>query len=429
MTLSTDLVVIGGGLGGLTAAALAAKAGLSVVVVEKATEPGGRAATTENHGYALNLGAHALYRGGPACAALDALGVAYAGRVAPLTGSFAFTRGALHTLPTGLLSLMSTDVCSLPDKLELGKLLGTIPWINASAFDGVPATAWLERALRSPEVRAIVAAFLRLATYGSDLDQMSAGAAVAQLQQAYKHNVLYLDGGWTTLVSGLRRAAERAGATIRTGARAASIDTMDDVVNGVILADGTRIAARAVIVAASPAAASALLPASESLAGYARDLIPIRASCLDVALTSLPAPRSLFALGLDRPLYASVHSASAKLAPAGGVVIHLLHYAPSGDARADEAELTALLDRLQPGWREVLVEKRFLKAMIASNALPTAAMRGLAGRPGVEVPGATGLYLAGDWVGPTGMLADAVFASAGVAADLAARRLALPRAA
>lgn len=77
----------------------------------------------------------------------------------------------------------------------------------------------------------------------------------------------------------------------------------------------------------------------------------------------------------------------------------------------------------------MLVEKRFLPTMIAANALPTAAMGGLAGRPGVEVEGVSGLYLAGDWVGPTGMLADAVFASAGVAADLAARRLAIPGAA
>ncbi|MEP7123072.1 MAG: FAD-dependent oxidoreductase [Byssovorax sp.] len=429
MTGSIDLVVIGGGLGGLTAAAMAAKAGLSVVLLEKASEPGGRAATTEKHGFALNLGAHALYRGGPAVAALDALGVAYPGREPPVAGGFAALGDGLHTLPTGFLSLVSTDVCGLTAKLDFAKLLGTVGWIDAAALDGVSVTAWLDRALRTAEAKALVSAFLRVSTYSGDLDRLSAGAAVAQLQHVYKHNVLYLDGGWQTLVRGLRRAAEAAGVTIRTGARVTAVATMDDTVNGVILADGTRIAASAVIVAASPAAASALLPASAILAGYARDLLPVRVACLDVALRSLPAPRATFALGVDRPLYASVHTATAKLAPEGGAVIHLLHYAPEGDARADEAELTALLDRLQPGWREVLVEKRFLPSMIASNALPTAAMGGLAGRPGVEVPGVSGLYLAGDWVGPKGLLADAVFASASACADLVSERLALPRAA
>lgn len=92
MTGSTDLVIIGGGLGGLSAAAMAAKAGLSVVVLEKATEPGGRAATTEKRGFAWNLGAHALYRGGPACAALDALGVAYPGKTPPVSGGHALRK-------------------------------------------------------------------------------------------------------------------------------------------------------------------------------------------------------------------------------------------------------------------------------------------------------------------------------------------------
>jgi phytoene dehydrogenase-like protein len=426
---STDLVVIGGGLGGLTAAAMAAKAGLSVVLLEKASEPGGRAATNEKHGFALNLGAHALYRGGPACAALDALGVAYPGRAAPVTGGFALRGDALHTLPTGFLSLVSTDVCGLAAKLELAKLLGTAAWIDTAALDHVSVAAWLDRALQTPEARGLVAAFLRVSTYAGDLDRMSAGAAVAQLQIAYKHNVLYLDGGWQTLVRGLRRAAEAAGVTIRTAARVASVDTTGNTVNGVTLGDGTRIAARAVILAVSPAAANALVPASAALAAHAKDLVPVRAACLDVALSSLPDRRALFALGVDRPLYASVHSASAKLAPAGGAVVHLLHYAPSGDTRADEAELAALLTHLQPGWRDVVVEERFLPSMIASNALPTVAMGGLAGRPGSEVPGLAGLYLAGDWVGPRGMLADAVFASAGVAARKAAEQLALPRAA
>ena len=40
--------------------------------------------------------------------------------------------------------------------------------------------------------------------------------------------------------------------------------------------------------------------------------------CLDVALSSLPDKDALFALGVDRPLYFSVHSAYAKLAPNGG---------------------------------------------------------------------------------------------------------------
>src|SRR5689334_16629232 len=122
MNGAIDLVIVGGGLGGLTAAALAARAGLEVVVVEKATALGGRATTTEQRGFSVNLGAHALYRGGPACAVLDELGVAYPGRVPPASGGYALADGALHTLPTGFLSLVSTDVCGVSAKIELARV-------------------------------------------------------------------------------------------------------------------------------------------------------------------------------------------------------------------------------------------------------------------------------------------------------------------
>jgi len=52
---------------------------------------------------------------------------------------------------------------------------------------------------------------------------------------------------------------------------------------------------------------------------------------------------------------------------------------------------------------------------------------GLAGRPSSRV--VSGLYVAGDWVGPEGMLADAVFASARAASDAVVTDLGLHAAA
>ena len=100
----------------------------------------------------------------------------------------------------------------------------------------------------------------------------------------------------------------------------------------------------------------------------------------------------------------------ANLAPEGSVMIHVSKYLPSDDEtdpRSLERELEELLDLVQPGWRDVLVERRFLPNMVTVSALPTAAQGGLSGRPGPEVPGISNLYLAGDWVGPEGWLSDA----------------------
>ncbi|HLI66826.1 MAG TPA: hypothetical protein VKU90_10725, partial [Caulobacteraceae bacterium] len=49
-----------------------------------------------------------------------------------------------------------------------------------------------------------------------------------------------------------------------------------------------------------------------------------------------------------------------------------------------------------------------------------AAHGGLNARPPVAVPNAEGLFLAGDWIGPAGLLADAAAASARAAGEGAA---------
>jgi hypothetical protein len=61
-----------------------------------------------------------------------------------------------------------------------------------------------------------------------------------------------------------------------------------------------------------------------------------------------------------------------------------------------------------------VLECRVLASMTVTHALPRPG-RGLAGRPGIRMPGMPGCYLAGDWVGGVGLLADAALAS-GVAA-------------
>ncbi len=143
------------------------------------------------------------------------------------------------------------------------------------------------------------------------------------------------------------------------------------------------------------------------------------AACLDVALSRLPEPGRLFALGIDRPVYFSVHSAAARLAPRDAAVIHVMKYLsqPADNSGIVERELELLLDRLQPGWRELVVQRRFLPSLTVAHRTVTAESGGLGGRPGPELPGVEGVYLAGDWVGPVGMLADASFASGRSAAE------------
>jgi len=414
---SVDVVVVGGGLGGLAAATYLGRDGRSVVLVEKAGVLGGRAATQAKNGFLFNYGPHALYRTGHGAKVLRELGIRWTGGVPPVSGGYALDEGRKHALPGGFVSLLTTGLFGIAAKVEAARILASLPKLDATAWQGVPVRRFLDEHFRQDDVRRLFAALFRLSTYANDPERQSAGSAIEQLQLALAGGVEYLDGGWQTLVEALRTAAIEVGVDVRTGAGAEAIEG-DDGAPTVRLREGSVLRARTVVVAASPGVVDALMGGRTALA---RDAVPVRAACLDVALSALPDPRARFALGIDRPVYFSVHSAVARLAPEGGAVIQLAKYLAADESKTDERELEAVLDLVQPGWRSHLRERRFLPSMVVSNALVTAGAGGAAGRPGPEIT--RDVYAVGDWVGPDGLLVDASLASARRAAALVERRL------
>jgi phytoene dehydrogenase-like protein len=400
-------VIIGGGLAGLAASLYLARAGNQVVLCERSAHLGGRAITTQSRsGFRWNLGPHALYARGAGSAVLAELGIEPSGGAPATSGNYAVRAGRAHTLPRGAVSLMTTGLFGLGAKLEAARLLGALPRIDPARLRDVTISAWLADRVRHPEVRELVAALFRLSAYANDPDRASAGGAIEQLQRALAGGVRYLDGGWQTIVDALAAAARAAGVEIRTDARVTAIE--HDTTVRAVLVDGARIPATTVVVAAAPATAHELVPAVR-----VDELVPVRAACLDIALHALPRPRATFALGIDRPLYLSVHSrVAARLVPdnvPGGAVIHVARYLAPDDTGSDaEVELEQLLDLIQPGWRDVLIERRFLPKLVVANAVVPAGMR----RPPGDAAGIAGLWLAGDWVGDEGMLSDASLASA-----------------
>lgn len=419
--MTDDVIVIGGGLAGLAAATYLARAGRRVTVVEKGKELGGRARTTHLGGVDLNLGPHALYKGGPAWSVLGELGVPVRGATPPSSG--VLVRGdRLHPLPTGPVSLLTSSALPFGTKLDGLSAFAALGRADPSALQGASVGQWLAQVARTGPVRDLFRTLITLSTYGCDPRQ-SAGAALAQLQLAVKHGVVYVDGGWEALVTSLRDLALAAGVTIETGVAAREVTLDDgDAVTGVRLGDGRALATQAVVIAASPAVARQLVPGSAALARAAETAVPAEVFCLDLALRTEPGlERPAFALTLDaRHLYFSNHSRAARLGPDGVEVIHAAKYLEprSGGGEHDDArsaaEVEALVDLLRPGWRERVVERRALPRMVATHAVPLASAGGLPGRQPVQV--SPGLVVAGDWVGDEGLLADAALASARAAA-------------
>src|SRR5262245_45241403 len=206
-----DVAVIGGGVAGLAVATFLARNGKAVCLFEQSRSLGGRAQTKEHDGYCLNIGPHALYRSGPGIGILRELGVEPRGRVPSVSGAFAVKNGVRHTFPAGTVSLLTTSLFGLAAKLEAARLLATLSKIDGNRLMDVSVTDWLDQKISHHEVKDFVLAAFRVATYTNAPDLMSVGTAIEQLNKAFDKSVLYLDGGWQTLVEGLRDAACTAG--------------------------------------------------------------------------------------------------------------------------------------------------------------------------------------------------------------------------
>jgi phytoene dehydrogenase-like protein len=261
----------------------------------------------------------------------------------------------------------------------------------------------------------MVLAVARLATYVDDPEHLDAGAAVAQLQLVLGSGVMYLDGGFGQLVDALHAQAEAAGVRIVDHASVRSLRRADATGGRWTLEVGeSQHSTRAVVLATgTPAAAAALAPVSLDTSGVGA---PVTAACLELAMRGRPA--TPFLLGIDEPLYLSLHSPPAALAPEGIGVVHVMRYgATEADADRDALWRHARSAGIDEG---AVVAQRFLRRMVVSGGAPLAAAGGLPGRPRVQVDGAAGLFLAGDWVGSTGLLSDAAMASGAAAGRLAA---------
>jgi phytoene dehydrogenase-like protein len=335
----TDVVVVGGGLAGLSCALHLAQRGLQPTVLEASDGVGGRVRTDVVDGFRLDRGFQVYltaYREGRRVLDLDALDLRH---FEP--GALVWAEGAFHRVtdplrrPGGAWSSFRAPVGTAADKLRIARLASRLRDGDPARFleqgGGRTAADVLADAGLSGD---IVERLVRPLFAGISLDR-DLGAPAGMFEFVWGA----LAGGNAAVpASGMQAIPDQLAArlpegSVRLAAPVARVDA-----GGVVLSDGERIAARAVVIATQGPEASRLTglpdPGSRSVTGvwFAADEPPLRGPYIaldsqmapatnlavmsEVAPTYAPSGRALVAvqaLGNDAEVAASVRNRMREL--------------------------------------------------------------------------------------------------------------------
>jgi protoporphyrinogen/coproporphyrinogen III oxidase len=343
-----DVIVIGGGISGLTFAHEAARAGRSVLVLEQAPRLGGCLSTHRaGSGYWYEIGAHTCYN-------------SYVGLTEVLDGCG--LRG--EVVPRAKTHMRMLDGDALVPGSNLGMLLRLFSWGELAVSVPRMFTAKKE----GQTVYSYYAAVVGRKNYGNVLGPMLS-AVPSQSADAFPAAMLFKTRGTRrkeyprsfTVRGGLQTIPEAIARQPRIEVRTGQAVTMLETAAAgqvVVTADGARHEAAVVALATTPG------PASRLLAGVAPELATVVARVKEAAVESLGfavraekvarLPVSTFLVPRDDVFHSVVTRDSVPDASWRGFAFH---FKPGLDRAAKLARVTRLL-QLQPGDLEELAEQR-----------------------------------------------------------------------
>ncbi len=374
--MKPDLIIVGAGLTGLTAAIEAAERGWRVAIAEAHSGPGGRARSLAAP-FRANTGSHAIYVDGPWWAWLERRGLTPPIVEAPRYASLVRVAGQLGPWPA-----------------ELSQAIAALP---AEAPTAESFRAWLLGHVDAKTAEAI-AGVVFIPTFDHDPGRLSAAFAHQRLRRALAGGARYVASGWSTLVGLLTERAASLGVQIRTQ---------------------TRVPAPP----AGPAILATSLATARQLTGDKSLAWPsARVATFDVGLQADgTGPRWFRVIDLDDRIYAARYSlADPTLAPPGHELIQITAACGPHERKADaESRVLRLLDQSWPGWRARL---RWQRGAVRVHCTGAVDLPGTTWHDRPAIDRGQQLKVATDQSAAPGLLAETAVA----AAQLAVRQLSKP---
>ncbi len=381
--MSKRITVIGGGLGGLTAAIASAEAGAQVSLYEAHNTLGGRGRGTSAP-YVVHEGAHVFYADGPHYTWLKkhgfVKGLGWPSATAAAKVGFRVDGRIRRTPPVRMLGAQSHRWLKAPVDTDFHS------WAS-DKWGEVTATQ--------------MANAISVVTYDANTGDLSAAFVWDLFERVLGPRtpaVRWVRGGWQTTVDRMVTHATELGVSIETGTRVDRLPT-----------DGP-------VILATDLASARILLGDTSLTWHTGTT-----ALLDIAVTSNRKDRNLV-FDLDEGGFHECYTMQDDtVAPAGESLFQLQMPLRDKESRDDaQARLAGFADMIVPGWRD---RNTFHRTSTAKGRTGALDRPGQTWRDRPTIDRGAGVYLVGDMVAAPGMRGEiainsAIIAAAAATADL-----------
>jgi len=255
-----DVIVIGSGIGGVSAGAICALHGLKTIILEKNPRPGGACSYYEKGGFTFDTGAHLFARGnkGPFGICTRRLGMGTPiefrrtrkiVRVLGMNMDLTVSKGKLGMFLV-LIRLVKQLRISPRYFSDIFRLMRDIVFMSQQKIDTLDTVSvedFLLQYTKAPEVQAIFGMLFCLFSVMPP-QQSSAGDAVWNIRKLmFDDNLCYPKGGAAAIPIAILEGAKRHGAHVQFNAHVKRILVENNHVSGVLMENGETITASTVI--------------------------------------------------------------------------------------------------------------------------------------------------------------------------------------
>jgi 15-cis-phytoene desaturase len=417
MSVPEKVVVVGGGLAGLSAAARLAHYGYDVTLLEKAPKLGGRAITIPLKGFNFNFGAHCIYaRDKSVLRKLEnEIGLKVDWKDFSPSKAF-YDMGSYTTpMPATLEGLYRTKVLDSQNKIRFAyEVFKTMASIERGE-DGVPIGEYLQK-----EPEQVQDLFLTISSsnfFTNESERIPSPLFFEYYKRLFSTQkaVAYIGGGWQSIVDGFAEIVEKHGGKIITKEKATAVE-MDGRRVTAVLGKEERYEADHFIFCIPPKELATLFaetPHVKLFEEYAR-YVPTQVVVYDVGLSErIASPFTYIYHKSDRVFITDISYYDTTCVPEGGQLMQAVAYLNEEEIAENKADqkiavIESVYDKHFPGWRDRLVAKRVSKKAVVQEIKCIDDQRLMP----VKFYSLQNVFFAGDWCRGEGQLSELSFSSA-----------------